>query len=806
MEIFKSDKILIFDGAMGTMLQRAGLKLGERPEMLCLSSPEIIKNIHKEYIKNGAEIIYTNTFGANALKLEGLGVSPEEIISCAVKIARKAVRETNSRAKVALDIGPLGELLEPSGTLSFERAYELFREMVVAGERAGADLVVFETMTDLAEVRAGVLSAKESSSLPVLVSMTFEKDFRTFTGASVMAEAIILEGLGVDGLGINCSLGPKEILPMAKLLCEASSLPVFVKPNAGLPDPETSEYKINPKEFARELRAYGEIGIRGAGGCCGTTPEFIRELKNAFDGFAPIEPQRPNINRAVVSTATNTLFIDDVAVIGERINPTGKKLMREALLNGDMGYIMKQAVSQLDAGAKILDVNVGAPGVCEEEVLPLVVKAISSVTDLPLQIDSSSPKAIENALRIYNGKAIVNSVNGKEESLRTILPICKKYGASVVGLTLDENGIPDLAEDRLRIAKKILETALSYGIKKEDVFIDCLTLTVSAQQDASCETLKALRMVKEQLGLKTVLGVSNISFGLPNRQLLNSSFLMMALENGLDMPIINPNAEKMMDTIRAFRVLKNIDKQSMDYIDYYKDFEETKETKQRAKVGSIGNSQDECLDQLTLAIKNGLSLEAREIARERLSPNSNGEALAPMELVNNILIPALDLVGELFEAGKIFLPQLLQSASAAQEAFDEVKKQISSSGKPQSLKGSIVLATVHGDIHDIGKNIVKTILENYGYNVIDLGRDVPAQRVVDKIKETGAELVGLSALMTTTLKSMEETISLIRENSLPCKIMVGGAVLTEDYALKIGADFYARDAKMSADIAKRVIG
>ena len=792
----QSNTIRILDGAMGTMLQKKGLKPGERPELLSIDEADKISNIHREYIEAGASLVYANTFGANELKLEGTGKEVEEVIHAGITAAKKAVEGTG--AVVALDIGPLGELLEPAGTLTFEHAYDCFARMVKQGEKSGADVVVFETMTDLYEVKAAVLAAKENSSLSVMVSMTFEENGRTFTGCSIEAMALLLEGLGADAAGINCSLGPDEIYPLAKKLCESTSLPIFVKPNAGLPDPETGEYKIDPKEFGKSLERYVDLGISMVGGCCGTTPEYIQVLSETV---GKMEKKERIIDRSSkVSSAVKVVEINDVTVIGERINPTGKKLMREALLNKDNGYILRQAIAQVDAGAKILDVNVGAPGVNENEVLPQVVKSIQSITDLPLQLDSTEPAALEAALRVYNGKPIINSVNGSEESLKTVLPIVKKYGAAVVGLTLDENGIPEKKEGRFEIAKRILDAALSYGIRKEDVFIDCLTLTASAQQDGAMETLGAVEMVKKELGLKTVLGVSNISFGLPDRELLNHSFLLMAMEKGLDLPIINPNTESMMDAIRAFRVLANRDLQSVDYIKTYKDRPKVTKTvvaQTVAETSEITGAQHP----LMKAIKDGLLDETVALTEKML------EDTDPMEVVNTYLIPALDKTGELFEKGTLFLPQLLQAANAAQGAFEIVKKRLSKvSSDTDVVKGPIVIATVQGDIHDIGKNIVKVILENYGYQVIDLGRDVAPEEIVKVAKERQAPLVGLSALMTTTLKSMEETISQLAKENLVCKVMVGGAVLTPDYALKIGADYYAKDAKKAVDIAKEVIG
>lgn len=789
-----TNNIRILDGAMGTMLQKSGLPLGERPELLSISNPEVITNIHQAYIEAGAQIIYANTFGANELKLEGTGYTVEEVVHASIQAAKKATENTG--AKVALDVGPLGELLEPAGTLTFERAYECFVRIVKQGEASGADLVVFETMTDLYEVKAAVLAAKENTRLPILVSMTFEENGRTFTGCSVDAMALLLDGLGVQAVGINCSLGPDEIYPLAKRLCERSRLPVFVKPNAGLPEPGTGKYQIDAKQFAESLEKYSEIGVCMLGGCCGTTPEYIKELSSRMKGRAVAERKYTAASR--VSTATRVVTIDDVTVIGERINPTGKKLMREALLNNDMGYILRQAVTQAEAGAQILDVNVGAPGIDEKTVLPRVVKEIQAVVDLPLQLDSSDPDALAAALRVYNGVPIVNSVNGNQEVMEAVLPMVKKYGAAVVGLTLDESGIPQKAEERIAVARRILERCREYGIEKEKVFIDCLTLTASAQQEGAQETLKALTILKQEMGVKTVLGVSNISFGLPNRELLNHSFLLLALQSGLDLPIMNPNVESMMDAVHAFRVLANRDQQSAGYIAEYKD--RKVQTKTVMQAVRTENSEEPTAHPIVKAVKDGLVDEAKAQTRELL------QIRQPMELVNEYLIPALDMVGDLFEKGRLFLPQLLQAANAAQGAFEEVKAVLQQSGTEKVTKEPIVLATVQGDIHDIGKNIVKVILENYGYQVIDLGRDVSKERVVETVQSSGARLVGLSALMTTTLKSMKETICALKEAECDCKIMVGGAVLTPEYAKEIHADFYAKDAKQAADIARQVFG
>lgn len=779
------NKYTILDGAMGTVLQQKGLAAGDVPEFLSVTKPELIESVHREYIKNGAQIVYANTFGANALKMANAPYSVDEVIRASVGVAKKACE--GSDAHVALDIGPLGQLMEPSGTLTFEKAYEVFAEIVKVGAGAGADVVVIETMTDLYEVKAAVLAAKENCELPVMVSMSFEKSGRTFTGCSIEAMAATLDGLGVDAMGINCSLGPNEILPLAKRLCECAKSAVFVKPNAGLPNPDDGSYDIDAKEFGKILSLYAQTGVCMIGGCCGTTPEYIAEVKKAFENKEVVK--RDVKSESMVCSPTKCTYMDKVAVIGERINPTGKKLFKQALLDNNIDYVLSQAAQQADAGADILDVNVGMPGIDEVQMLKNVVKKVQSVTDLPLQIDSSNPEAIEAALRVYNGKAIVNSVNGEKKVLDTILPIVKKYGAAVVGLTLDEKGIPAKAEERVEIAKRILASALEHGICKEDVYIDCLTLTASAQQAEVMQTLAALNRVKNELGLKTVLGVSNISFGLPERGLLNSTFLTMALHAGLDLPIINPNAEAMMNVIRAYRVLSDIDHESKEYVEFFSQ----KDTESK----TVNIKMEHTLDE---AVIKGLSEEAATLCKNMLSQKQS------LQVVNEHLIPALDIVGAQFESGKLFLPQLLSAANAANAAFDVVKKVIAESGSKSVSKGKIVIATVKGDIHDIGKNIVKVILENYGYGVIDLGKDVSSEEIVEAVKKHDAQLVGLSALMTTTLSAMEETIALIHKENLSCKVMVGGAVLTEEYSKKIGADYYAKDAKRAADIAKEVIG
>lgn len=801
-ELLKKE-FVILDGGMGTMLQQAGMAMGEIPELLNLKNPELITGIHQKYIEAGSDIVYANTFGANRYKLQHCEKSVNEIIEAGIRNARKACE--NSSSLVALDIGPIGQLLEPTGYLSFEEAYDIFKEQILAGKEA--DLIVFETMTDLMEVKAGVLAAKENSSLPVLCTMTFEEDGRTFTGCSVSSMALTLEGLGVDAIGINCSLGPKELLPVVKELSRWTTLPIVVKPNAGLPNPVTNTYDVTPEEFAEYAREMVSYGVKIMGGCCGTNPDFIRALSRMLSGekFVALEKKIP----AAVCSATKTVVIDQPRIIGERINPTGKKLFKEALLKNDMDYILNQALEQQNGGADILDVNVGLPGIDEKEMMIRAVRELQGVVELPLQIDTTKPDVLEAALRVYNGKPIVNSVNGEEKSLSTVLPLVKKYGAAVVGLALDENGISKSADDRFAIAQKIMNRALEYGIRKEDIYIDCLTLTASAEQEGVMETLKALKRVKDELGLKTVLGVSNISFGLPDRELINHNFLTMALTHGLDLPIINPNVASMTGAVRAYKLLTAIDKDSMEYIAAYNEAKARKEAEQALSANTGGNGAPDGRDRkeagqkdLVHAVETGLKNEAAKITEELL------KTMDTMEIINTMLIPALDKTGELFEKGKIFLPQLILSAQSAQAAFEVIKKNMvkSQSGDAGVDKGTIVIATVKGDIHDIGKNIVKVLLENYGYHVVDLGKDVDYQAVVDAVKQYDAKLVGLSALMTTTLVSMEKTIELIHENQLDCKIMVGGAVLTPEYAVQIGADYYVKDAKESIDVAKKILG
>ena len=802
-ELFKQSNTILLDGGMGTMLQAAGLKLGARPEELNITDPALIEGIHAQYAAAGSRIVNANTFGASAHKLAGSAYTLEQIITAGIENCKRACAPYG--ALTALDVGPLGELLEPSGTLAFEDAVAEYARIVKAGEAAGADLIFFETYTDLYELKAALLAAKENTRLPILASMSFEAGGRTFTGCTVESFAATARGLGADAVGINCSLGPKEIFPMAKRLAEAvpGNFPVFVKPNAGLPRADGSGYDITPQLFALQMKPYRELHLFAAGGCCGTTPEFIKLLNGTFAGCTPGRPAHRM--PSVLCTPVDTVTVDGITVVGERINPTGKKRFQQALREGDMNYVLEQAVSQAEAGAQILDVNVGAPGVDEPVLMEQVVKALQSVTSLPLQLDSSNVEALARGLRVYNGKPIVNSTNGEPEKLAAILPLCKKYGAAIVGLAIDEKGIQPKAADRVAIARRITEAALAAGIPREDIYIDCLTLTASAQQEDVLATVLALEACKKELGVRTVLGVSNISFGLPCRTYLNTTFLTMAMYAGLDLAIMNPSSEEMMAAVYAYNVLTNRDRQSTKYITRFADrVPASTALAQAAKAAPAASAAETELTgpyaALMKAVEKGLKGDATAHTRALLAEKQ------PLEVVDEALIPALDIVGAKYEKGTLFLPQLLQAASAAQSAFEEIKTAIAQKGEGSASKGRIVLATVKGDVHDIGKNIVRVILENYGFEVLDLGRDVPVETVVDTVREKDVHLVGLSALMTTTLKSMEETIAALHAAQLDCKIMVGGAVLTPEYAEKIGADWYAKDAKRSADIAKEFFG
>ena len=808
-ELFNQPNTILLDGGMGTMLQAAGMKLGTRPEDLNIENPELIRSIHAKYAAAGSRVVNANTFGASPHKLADSKYTLEEVITAGIANCKQAVAPYG--ALVTLDVGPLGELLEPSGTLAFEDAVAEYGRIVRAGVAAGADILYFETFTDLYEMKAALLAAKENSTLPIMASMSFEANGRTFTGCTVESFAATARGLGANAVGINCSLGPKEIFPMAKRLAEAvpGDFPVFVKPNAGLPRADGSGYDITPQLYAMQMKPYRDLHLFAAGGCCGTTPEFIQMLNGVFADCKPGRPEHPMLS--VICSPVDCVNVDGITVVGERINPTGKKRFQQALRDGDMNYILEQAVSQAEAGAQILDVNVGAPGVDEPARMEQVVKALQSVVSLPLQLDSSHAEALERGLRVYNGKPIVNSVNGEPEVLEKVLPLCKKYGAAVVGLAIDERGIQPKAEDRVAIARRIKKAALEAGIPREDIYIDCLTLTASAQQEDVLATVQALHTCKTELGVRTILGVSNISFGLPCRPYLNTTFLTMAMYAGLDLAIMNPSSEEMMAAVYAYNVLTNRDKQSGRYIARYADqvpasaaLAKAMQDKAASGVPAAAEAAGPAVSgpyaPLMKAVEQGLKGEAAACTKALLAEKE------PLELVDEALIPALDIVGVKYEKGKLFLPQLLQAASAAQSAFDEIKTAIAQRGGAGASKGRIVLATVKGDVHDIGKNIVKVILENYGFEVIDLGRDVPVETVVETVREKDVHLVGLSALMTTTLKSMEETIAALHAAKLDCKVMVGGAVLTPEYAEKIGADWYAKDAKQSADIAKEFFG
>lgn len=799
MAINFGEKIYILDGGMGTMLQEAGMSPDESSAEFGVRNPHILTEIHNKYVDAGSDIIYASTFSINGRRLDKLNMSLQEAVNIVLDAAdaakERAMKLYGREVNVALDIGPVGQLLEPMGTLPFEEALEIFAELVRAG-RDKADIIAIETMTDLYEVKAAVLAAKENSDLPVMVSMSFEANGRTFTGTSLEAMALTLEGLGVDAMGINCSLGPDEIFPMIMKLKTITSVPVFAKPNAGLPDPSTGAYAMDADDFAKKMSGFLREGVGILGGCCGTTPEFIEGISKEA-GLYETSPQERDRTLRLCS-GSNVVKVDHVTVIGERINPTGKKRLKQALIDEDYDYILSQAMEQIDAGAEILDVNVGVPKLDDVKMLPRVVKKLQSITDLPLQIDSGNPEAIEAALRVYNGKAIVNSVNGEEAVMDRILPSVKKYGAAVVGLTLDEKGIPDTAEERFAIAERILTKCLEYGIPRENVIIDCLTLTVSAQQKEVVETLKALRMVKERLGLKTCLGVSNISFGLPARAIINRTFLTMAMECGLDLPIINPNNEDMMASIAAFHVLHNIDRNSVNFIEKYGNVDVISSISSKKENNSTDSTKNNGNHDVFYSIEKGMGSETVSLVKALLETEDE------MTVVNKYLIPALDRVGQGFEKGTIFLPQMLQAAQAAQAGFDIIKERLANKDQKQVSQGPIIIATVKGDIHDIGKNIVKVIMENYGFEMIDLGKDVSPDLIVETVLARDARMVGLSALMTTTLKSMEETIVKVKEAKPDCRIFVGGAVLTADYAEKIGADYYCKDALKSVEAAQEV--
>lgn len=785
---YLKDNILIFDGAMGTMLQKEGLPIGDNPEIFGIKNPHKLLKIHKKYLEAGSNVLTTNTFGCNELKINKLGYTVEEVIDRAVSIAKQAIEESDKSKPrfVALDIGPIGEMLEPMGTLSFDRAYEIFKRQAIQGEKSGADLIIIETMMDLYEAKAAVLAAKENTNLPVICTMTFDENGRSFTGCLPEAMVATIEGLGVDALGVNCSLGPKQLLPIVKTITELANVPVIVQANAGLPVIKEGQavYEMNDEEFFQGVKDFVDLGVSIVGGCCGTNETFIKKICDNIDKLQKKEPKRRK--STIVCSAVKYIDIQGPTIVGERLNPTGRKPLIDAYVSGNNDYVINLALEQSNEGSEILNVNVGVPDLDEERAMKRVIKGIQEVVDVPLQLDSSNVKALEAGLRYYNGRTIVNSVNGKEKSLETILPIVKKYGACVVGLTLDENGIPSTAEGRFNIAKKIVERAEQYGIKRQDIFIDCLSLTVSAQQDEAMETIKAIKMVKENLGCKTILGVSNISFGIPNRQALNNTYLNLALGAGLDLAIINTEDRTIVESIDAYKVISNMDKGCLDYIKKFKFVSNDNKIKERKNY-----------DNLTLedVIERGLKEEAKDLTLKILESHDEHFVL------DKVLIPALDVVGTKYDKGELFLPQMIQAAETVKVSLNIIKERLSKNNNTSS-KGKIIVATVQGDIHDIGKNIVKIMLENYGYEVIDLGKDVPIEEVVKRAKEENIQLIGLSALMTTTVENMKKTIKALKENNINARVFVGGAVVTEEYAQKINADYYSKDAKSAVEIAK----
>ena len=774
-----NNSILFFDGAMGTELQKNGLKKGELPENLNIHSPEIVARVHKSYLDAGCNIISTNTFGANSLKFNNV----TEIITKAVEIAKNTIEESNKNAFVALDLGPLGKLLKPYGDLEFQTAYDLYKEQVIAGKNAGADLILIETMGDLYEIKTAVLAAKENTDLPVLVSMIFDEKGILLTGADIKTAVITLEGLGVDGIGMNCGLGPDQMLELLKEMKKYSSTPIFVQPNAGLPVSinGVTTYNVTPDEFAQKQLEILKNGACALGGCCGTTPDHIKAMI-ALCRNEKIEKISKKQITAVTSYSKTVIFENKPIIIGERINPTGKKMLKEALRNNDMDYIYREGVTQADAGADILDVNVGLPEIDEPVMMQNAVLGLQSILNTPLQIDTSDSVAMEKALRIYNGKPMVNSVNGKEKVMEEVFPLVKKYGGVLVCLTLDENGIPETVEGRIDIAKRIINKAESYGITKENLVFDPLCMTVSTNKDNAKITLECIEKLNKDLGVKTVLGVSNVSFGLPNRELLNSTFFTLAMQKGLSAGIINPKSDAMMNAYYSYCALNGLDDNFEQYIANVTD------TKAEVKTTDVD---------LKTAVVKGLKSQAKEQTKLELKTKT------PIEIIDGILVPALNEVGKGFEENTIFLPSLLMSAETAGASFEIIKEHIGNSGEKTEEKGKILIATVEGDIHDIGKNIVKVLLENYGFSVIDMGKDITPEAIVEKAEKENIKLVGLSALMTTTVPSMEKTISLLKEKNPQIAVMVGGAVLTEDYAKTIGADFYGKDAMASVRIAEK---
>ncbi len=786
--------MVLLDGAMGSLLQEKGLKPGEFPERWNLTHPEVITGIHRDYFDAGSNVVCTNTFGANLLKFSKDELS--HIVKAAIENAKKARSESQAPQEkfIALDIGPSGKLLKPLGQLDFEEAVSLFAETVKLGEKFGADLIFIETMNDSYETKAALLAAKESSSLPVLVSNAYGEDGKLMTGATPAAMVALLEGMGADAIGANCSLGPRQLSKVAKELLRYASVPVILKPNAGLPREENGKtiYDITPEEFAQEVSLLIQEGIRVAGGCCGSTPEYISHLNRLSSNLEPVK-LTPKNQTAVSSYSHAVFFGSEPILIGERINPTGKKRLKEALYQKDIGHILSEGIRQEEMGVHILDVNVGLPDIDEKTLLCECICRLQEVLDLPLQIDTADPEAMERALRRYNGKALINSVNGKKESMEAIFPLVKKYGGAVIALTLDENGIPSSADGRVEIAKQILKVAESYGIDRKDIIFDTLAMTVSADPSAPLATLGALRTIREELGCHTLLGVSNVSFGLPSRDAINSTFFALALENGLSGAIMNPFSQEMMKTYFCYRALKGQDENFSDYISHADAFLTAAVPTEKKEA----EAESESFSQLQKAIEKGWKEKAGELTGKML------EETAPLEIINGQIIPALDAAGKGFEEKRIFLPQLLMSAEAAKFAFEKIREKMGQESR-ENQKAVLVLATVQGDIHDIGKNIVKLLLENYGYQVLDLGKDVSPDAILKTVLENRAPFVGLSALMTTTVPAMEQTISLLREHAPWCKTLVGGAVLTEEYARKIKADFYAKDAMEAVRYLEKV--
>lgn len=787
-------ELLFFDGGMGTLLQERGLKPGELPESWNLMHTEEIVDIHRQYALAGSDIILTNTFGANALKFYDSEFALEDVVTAAVINVKEGASlgvHDNRRIYTALDIGPTGKLLKPMGDLSFEDAYEAFKEVMMYGEAAGADLIHIETMSDTYEVKAAVLAAKENTALPVFVTLIFDEKGKLLTGGDIPAVVAMLEGLRVDALGINCGMGPAQMLPLLEELKKYASIPIIVKPNAGLPKQCDGEvyYDVTPEKFAETMKEVVRTGACIIGGCCGTTPAHIKEMIASCKSLVPIQPEKKEMT-IVSSYGKAVVLSEHPVIIGERINPTGKSRFKQALKEHNLDYILKEGITQQEKGAHILDVNVGLPDIDETAMMREVIVELQSVTSLPLQIDTVDIGAMEAAMRIYNGKPMVNSVNGKKESMDEVFPLIQKYGGVVIGLTIDEDGIPETAEGRVKVAGKIIAEAANYGIDKKDIVIDVLAMTISSEPEGAKTTLQAMKMVRERYGVRTVLGVSNISFGLPYRPAVNANFYTLAMFNGLSAGIINPSSEDMMRSYYSYCALMNYDNNCEKYIAQYGN----------QSVVSKGNtSANEPIITLQSAIEKGLKEEARHATAEMVKEK------APLNIINDHLIPALDSVGKGFEQGTVFLPQLLMSADAAKLSFAVLKEELAKSGGTPEKKGKVILATVKGDIHDIGKNIVKVLLENYSFDVIDLGKDVPPEQIVEMAVKEDVKLVGLSALMTTTVVSMEETIRLLTKEKPDCKVMVGGAVLNQEYADMIGADFYGKDAMQSVYYAQKVL-